>query len=1017
MLFCDVMGSTAMGERFDAEAVRDFMLRYFDEMRAAIERHGGAVEKFIGDAVVGVFGVPVAHEDDALRAVRAAAEMQERAAGLNEEFERGYGRRIALRIGVNTGEVVTGELSADRPMASGDPVNVAARLEQSARPGEILVGQQTYLLTRGAASLEPVEPLTLKGKSEQVAAYRLRSVAPDGSAYARRLDVELVGREAELAVLETAFASCLEERRCRVVEIVGEAGVGKSRLVAEFVRTVASGSTVLRGRCLSYGEGITYWPLAEVVRQAAGVDAADTPDRARARIAELASAGPHGETVAGLVAVAVGLSEARATPEEIAWAARRLLAALARDQPVILVLDDLQWAEPTFLSLVDSLSGIEAPVVLLALARPELLERPELEERDEAVVIRLEPLPADASAALVERTLDGSLAGDLRDHVIEAAGGNPLFLEELLAMLIDSGLLRRSDGGWVAAADKSSFPLPPTLEALLESRLDLLDEVEREVMERASVEGKIFRFETIEALSAPSELEGLAATLDALADKGLVHPTILSGEPAFRFRHLLIRDVVYRGIPKRLRAELHERFGGWLEEKAGERTAELAEVIGYHFEQACGYRRELRPLDHEGEAIAQRAAGRLEEAGFRALSRGDLFAAINLLQRAVALLSDDDPARRRLLPELGAALAEAGRLSEAAAILAEARRLADAAGDERLEARAHVEELVLRLQVDAGRAMAEARRAGERAGRTFGEAGDDVGLCRLSYLQAQVHWVEGRAAAAEKAWERAASYARRAGDQRLLADILRWIPSAVLFGPTPAPEGIRRCQEIRQLLRGNLRAQSEILPALGGLYAMTGRFESARELLAESDAILEELGFTLHSAPEWAAFVALLAGDPATAEGRLRAGYERLGAMGETGLLSTTAALLARAIHEQGRYDEAYAFTEVSAEAAALEDVGTQIMWRAARARILAGQGRLDEGEKLAREAVALAEGTDLASDRGDALLDLAEILRASARLEEAGAAVRRALSLYERKVNLVGAEKARSLLADLEPV
>lgn len=313
--------------------------------------------------------------------------------------------------------------------------------------------------------------------------------------------------------------------------------------------------------------------------------------------------------------------------------------------------------------------------------------------------------------------------------------------------------------------------------------------------------------------------------------------------------------------------------------------------------------------------------------------------------------------------------------------------------------------------------MAEARRVGVRARRTFEQAGDELGLCHLSSLQAQVHWLEGRAAAAEEAWGRAASHARRAGDQRGLADILRWIPSALLFGPTPAPAGIRRCEEIRQLLRGNPRAQSEILPALGGLYAMTGRFEFARELLAESDAILEELGFTIHSAPEWAAFIALLEGDPATAERRLRAGYERLAAMGESQLLSTTAALLARAIYEQGRLDEANAFTEASAEAAAVEDVVTQVAWRTVRARILVGQGRSGEGEMLAREAVALAERTDLLADRGDALLDLAEVLRATARPKEARAAARRALGQYERKGNLVRAEKARSLLAELAPV
>jgi AAA ATPase domain/Adenylate and Guanylate cyclase catalytic domain len=331
-----------------------------------------------------------------------------------------------LRIGINTGEVVTGELSADRPMATGDPVNVAARLEQAARPGEILVGEQTYLLTRDAVSFEPVEPLALKGKSEQVAAYLFRSVAVGPRANASQRDIELVDRDAELAALEAAFDSCVAERRCNLVEIVGEAGVGKSRLVAEFVRSRASSAAVLSGRCLSYGEGITYWPLAEALKQAAGVDASDTPDRARARIAELVAAGPDEEAVAGLLAVAAGLSEARASPEEIAWAARRLLVTLAREQPVVFLLDDLQWAEPTFLALVDSLAGLEAPVLLLALARSELAEQAELDGRDERVVIRLEPLPADASAALIERTLAGGLPPDLRDQMIDGRRQSPL---------------------------------------------------------------------------------------------------------------------------------------------------------------------------------------------------------------------------------------------------------------------------------------------------------------------------------------------------------------------------------------------------------------------------------------------------------------------------------------------------------------------------------------------------------------------------------------------------------------
>jgi tetratricopeptide (TPR) repeat protein len=438
------------------------------------------------------------------------------------------------------------------------------------------------------------------------------------------------------------------------------------------------------------------------------------------------------------------------------------------------------------------------------------------------------------------------------------------------------------------------------------------------------------------------------------------------------------------------------------------------EIIAYHLEQACLYRRELGPPDEADVALAKQAATLLQKAALRALSRSDLFAAVNLLRRAVSILPENDPERAEMLPELGAALAEAGNLTEADVVLADALRSALLTGSERLRARTLVEQLVLRLQIDVPRAMTEVRAVGEDARSVFGEHGDELGLCRVSYLEALVYWFQGRSASAEGAWAQAAMHARRLGDERRLWDILRWLPSAALFGPTPAAEGIRRCEEIRERVRGNKRAEAEVIPALAGLYAMIGRFELAARLVEESEALLDDLGFTIHSVPEWAAFVSRLAGDPVDAERRLRAGYERLAEMGEVAILSTTSALLARALSEQGNDDEALAFTRESEKLAAPEDVVTQMVWRGVQARILAARGQIDEAHALALHAVALAEKTDFLSDHGDALLDLAEVLRVGNRLHETGVASRQALALYERKGNLIAAERAHSFLSAL---
>ncbi|MBA3412423.1 MAG: AAA family ATPase [Actinobacteria bacterium] len=439
ILFSDVVSSTETAERVDPETVRRVMDGYFDEAKAVIERHGGTVEKFIGDAVMAVFGVPAVHEDDALRAVRAAAELRERLTALNEGFHRERGLEIEIRTGVNTGEVVAGDTAAGQRFATGDAVNVTARLEQACRPGETLLGAATYRLVRDAVRVERSEPLALKGKAASVEAFRLLEVLPGVSGTSRRLDSPLVGRDHELNLLRDAFRRSERERTCHLFTILGSAGIGKSRLVEEFVQEVRTDATVLRGRCLAYGEGITFWPIVEAVTEAAGLTAPDSAEVARGKIASLLD-GEDAALVAERLAELLGIDEAAETTEESFWAIRKLFEGLARGKHLVVVFDDIHWAEPTFLDLVEHVAdwSREAPILLVCLTRPELLDsRPGWAGgKLNATSMLLEPLTDGECGNLIEHLLGSvQFPEEARGRITEAAEGNPLFVEEMLAML------------------------------------------------------------------------------------------------------------------------------------------------------------------------------------------------------------------------------------------------------------------------------------------------------------------------------------------------------------------------------------------------------------------------------------------------------------------------------------------------------------------------------------------------------------------------------------------------------
>ena len=991
VLFCDVTGSTALGERLDPESLRRVMARYFEAMKAVVERHGGTVEKFIGDAVMAVFGVPVLHEDDALRGVRAAAEMRQGVTALNEELERDYGTTLEVRIGVDTGEVVTG---TKERLATGDAVNVAARLEQAASPSEVLLGEETFRLTREGVEVERVEPLDLKGKREPVTAFRLVAVLPDARVMARRADASMVGRERELDRLHDAFSQALRDRSCQLFTLLGVAGVGKSRLAHEFLAGLED-ATVVQSRCLSYGEGITYWPVVGVLKQLLGAEP-------RARLVELGADELAAETILGVL----GEAEAVGSTDEIAWAVRKLLEAAAADQPLVVVIDDVHWGEPALLDLIEHVADLsrDASMLLLCMGRPELLDRRPgwAGGKLNATTVLLEPLAASETDLLIDNLLAGArMETELRARISEAAEGNPLFVEEMIT------LLRESPAGEVV--------VPPTIQALLAARLDQLDAAERGVLECGSVEGRVFHQGAVHAL-APNEQQ-LSTRLAALVRKELVRPdrTQIAGENAFRFRHLLIRDAAYDALPKAIRAELHESFAGWLEEH-GRDLVELEEILGYHLEQAYRYRGELGPLTDEASAVGARAATYLALAGGKAYARGDAPAAANLFTRAAAACPAGARTRLELLTELGQALFDAGNFTSAEAALNEAIETAEAAGDLALAARARVSRLALDTQIDPALDINRLQREAEGAIEQLEQAGDELGLARAWLLMVTVNNLHCQVAEMGECAKKALRYARSCGATREEADSLFWRAAAEVWGPLPADEGRRQCEQILADSRGRLLVEAAGRAGIAFADALQGRFEDARGQVAASRAIYKDLGQQLDygATSILEGEVELLAGDAEAAERVLREGFELLESIGETAYLSTIASGLAEAIYLQKRYEEAERFSEVSEQTAAPGDLASQVGWRRTRATVLAQRGEAEQAEDLAREAVDIARRTDHLNMQASALLAFADVLAIEGRPAQAIPIIEEARVLYDRKGNVVMAEQARTLLAEL---
>ena len=965
----------------DPEAIASEDDRLGAELERAVERYGGTVLSRSGNSGIAVFGVPRVHEDDPLWAASAALEIRDRATG--GEGDSGSGPRF----GIATGEVLASASDAGVSVV-GEPLTAAADLAAAAVAGEILLDQETQGVVSASAKAEPVE-------TESGRAWLLHDLAHERPAVGS-FKAPLVGRGRELARLRRAFEDASRLGTLHLVRVLGQPGIGKSRLAQELASEVAERATVVVGRCVPYGEGITFWSLREIVGR-------------------LSAAGPPGQVLAdgseprrladGLME-AIGVAQTSSEREEIFWATRRLFEALARERPLLVFFEDLHWAEPTFLDLIEYLAERvrRAPVLLVCIARPELLEeRPDWSrETQETSTLQLEPLPARDCEALIAE-LAGGLGRSAKSRVLETAEGNPLFIEQLVAML-------REGGG-----EEAELPVPPTIAALLSARLDRLGPGERAVITRAAVVGKEFSARAVLDLLPDDARPFAVRHTETRVSKELIGRarSTRDGE-SYQFRHILIQQAAYRAIPKRIRAELHERFATTLDHPTpGDAIAGKTEIVGYHLEQAFRLRAELGSVgDHELD-LAQRARDHLASAGRGAFQRGDMPATVNLLGRAASLPTKDDATGFPAQAELGYALFETGEADKASTVLAEGRARARAAGDRHQEWLLAATRARVALSTDPEGIDLDAIGADtETAIEVLAELGDEAGLARAWMVHSDLLWSKWQLRETSEAATRAAEHARRTGNRREVGWALGQIALCAIHGPVPVAEGLRWLERLIRAEPENRTLDANLSGFITVLEAMSGRFAEARRHIEKTRALARDLGLRWQAAVQelLSGYIELMAGDPAAAERYMRKAERSFREMGEGWFLSTVAVDLPRAVYEQGRYDDAFALLDAVEDVPAPTDREWQIKRTGVPARLLARRGQLEEAEELARQGVALAASSEFVVLHADVLLDLAEVLWLAGRGEDAAMTAAEAVSLYERKGDVASARSARSL-------
>ena len=954
VLFADLVGSTELVSDQDPEITRRRVTAFFDAVSGCIETHGGTVEKFAGDAVMAAFGIPQAHEDDAERAIRAALGIIENVHELGVE----------ARIGIEAGEVVVDE--TDSTFATGAAVNVAARLQQAAGPGEILIGESAQRLTDGTVKTEDVGPLELRGFRRPIAAYQVVS-AVDGRPQATTVSAPFVGRESELELLENTLARTIRDRRPHVFTIYGEPGVGKSRLLREFLAG-AEGVTILAGRALPYGEGVTYWPLAEMVKAAAGITDDDPMETAREKLIECCG----DEAIAELLGLASGVMEAvegeRGQPE-IAWAAREFVDELADVQPLILVFEDIHWAEEPLLELIDHLAQWvrERALLIVCLARPELLDvRPGWGGgRIRSTAIELEPLVREESEALAQALLsEHDIPESVRMRLLEKTEGNPLFVEETVRMLLEEGI----DG---------SDRIPDTLQALIGARIDRLPAGEKVLLQRGSVMGRTFFAGALDYLSPEYDADELDDMLDDLLLRDFItrqERSTISGETAYRFKHVLIREVAYGGLSKSSRAEYHTRFAEWLREKADK---ELLEIRAYHLDQATILYAELD--GKAPEELAKTAAKALQAAGKRALARESNLSARKLLLRALEL--EPTLERRYLAARAASQLGDLPVVRDEMTVVAEE---AAAAGARDLQTRAltALSQVAASLDGDFTRAAAVADEA-----LAVVEDDDQEGRFTALDRRARIaHWM-GRLAEAEEFGREALDAARAAGrkDQEARAALQLAGIHVGRMEEDKAEPLIDHAIELAEH-SGSIVARASAAQSKGNLLMVRNHYEQASgwytkalELYREA-ASVSDIAWTSRQL----GLVAWRTDNPEKAEKYLRESIRLLAPMQERGTLCESQRYLAQLLLEQGRLDEAEKYALAARETVSAEDIVSRATTRVALAQVRAAQGRYEEAETLFSEALEIVSGGEHCRILLDVLPPYADFLRALERDAEA---------------------------------
>jgi predicted ATPase/class 3 adenylate cyclase len=995
ILFADVVGSTALAEQSDPEVVRGTMARYFQRIEEVAQAYGGTVEKFAGDSAMVVFGVPAVHDDDAERAVRAALEIRDGAA------------EVAVRVGVNTGEAVTAARDDRQFMVSGDAVNVAARLQQGAEPGEVIVGPLTEQLTRKVIEYEPRDPVTAKGKSAPLAAFRAlqpRTQVPEQARGVPGLHASLVGRDRELRLLLDTFARTAEDRRPHLFTIVGSAGVGKSRLVAEALSSLASsGARVVRGRCLPYGRGITYWPLVEILRQDTGITLADERDAALRKLerwlSELLHDDPQRPAIRARLSVMLGFEAAESvmpdTPaervdRELVWGVRRYLEALASSAPLIVVVDDIQWAEQPILSAIDQLVErvASAPVLVIAIARPEFLEnrRDWSSGKPNSTTITLDPLSPHDTGTLISRLLEiEALPAELRAQIIERSAGTPLFCEEFIHMLIDEGHLVREGMSWRATGSIGQIRVPQSINAVLAARLDGLSDADKNMLQAASVIGQRFQLLQLQEMMGDEDLDDV---VDSLRRKGLLVGDD-GGDQELAFRHLLIRDAAYGSLPKSERATLHDKFGAVLERQAAD-AGQLTEILAHHAERAFTLSNEVGV---SGEVLFNRALRAMQwmlAMADRARTRHELHvvdSALNVVRSAIAVLPDGGGIEARARAALLEAqlLVMAADYGSAARAAAEAAALAEAAGLLPLVATARLAEAWIwnwsgEDSIDAGAAIIE------RAIEACHRSGDLAGEIEARHIESNIQFATGQLKEFVEINERLIEQARAIGDAAHEALITARLASVEHMRGN-AERSARHAAEAEALANryGFRNVTLRLAFDRGSMLMLRGDFAAAGEIYSQFELDAAEAGSGQHQvgAFRFLGYLNLYTKKFPEAAQALDRALELSELTGERWNRSELLGLRARAAFEVGDFEAAERFIERGVASLRDSDITGISEVQLHLGVIRAGQGRDAEAEAALRLSFDIVAATEYAWPKTDAAVELAMFLAERGRIDE----------------------------------